>query len=120
MSPKSARMRAPFNVLDAARLSPHALERGWIPGIDRGWWPCEILHQDACGAKGNLAWILAAMLRPLRESTDVVGIDRLAIFETQHVLQHDFQTGRQAHEIAKPGCLGSRNRIVGDFCAPGL
>ena len=56
---------------------------------------CEILHQNAGGAIGDLARVLTTQLGPFSKGLDVIDTDRLTIFESQHILQHHFQRGRQ-------------------------
>ena len=82
--------------------------------VDNGGNAGEVLHQHARRAIGDFARVLAALGAPLREGLDVVDGDGLAVLEPQHVLEHHFQRGGEAREIAEPGFLGGGDRVIGD------
>ncbi len=75
----------------AERLDP-VTHRG---EIDHGRNAGEVLHQHAGRAIGDLARVLAALVRrPFGEGLDVIDRDRAAaILEAEHVLKHHLQRG---------------------------
>ena len=85
--------------------------------VNDGWNTGEILHQHAGRTVGDFAGVFSAFGRPFGKCLDVVLSDGLAVLETQHVFQNDFQRRWQFGEIAQARSLGGGDGIVGDVLA---